>query len=86
MTKDDSDFAIVRSVTDLARHLGLTVTAEGVEDRAAWDALTRVGCTLAQGYYLSRPLAAPDFDEWLKERPVPRPGVTPHLEIARLGA
>jgi CheY-like chemotaxis protein len=56
---------IVRSVIDLGRNLGLEVTAEGVENREAWDALARMGCTMAQGYYLSRPLPAEDLIPWI---------------------
>lgn len=36
-------------------HLGLLVLAEGVEDRHTWECLARLGCDLAQGYYLGRP-------------------------------
>jgi diguanylate cyclase (GGDEF)-like protein len=86
MTHDDNDFAIVRSVTDLAGHLGLTVTAEGVEDEATWDALNRLGCALAQGYYLSRPLPALDFEEWYQNRLEPLQKVTSLLQVSRLGA
>jgi diguanylate cyclase (GGDEF)-like protein len=86
MTQDHKNLAIVQSVTDLAGHLGLTVTAEGVEDRAAWDALKGLGCTLAQGYYLSRALPAHDFEEWLRDRPPPLQALNPLAEVARLGA
>jgi diguanylate cyclase (GGDEF)-like protein len=86
MTRDENDFVIVRAVTELARNLGLTVTAEGVEDRAAWDALHQLGCTLVQGYYLSRPLSAPDFELWLQRRVTPLREVSPPVEVARLGA
>jgi len=86
MTQDHKDLAIVQSVTDLAGHLGLTVTAEGVEDRAAWDTLKSLGCTLAQGYYLSRPLSPLDLEEWLRDRAAPLQEVTSLVEVARLGA
>lgn len=48
--------AIVRSVIDLARNLGLLVVAEGVESSAHWEVLAGLGCDEAQGYYLSRPI------------------------------
>ena len=63
---DDSDAAIVRSTIDLGRNLGLQVVAEGVEDRPTWDRLTALGCDVAQGYLLSRPLAAGDLLEWVR--------------------
>jgi EAL domain-containing protein (putative c-di-GMP-specific phosphodiesterase class I) len=60
---------IVRSTIDLARNLGLQVVAEGVETEQAWDELSELGCTLAQGYYLSRPVPAAELTEWLRSRP-----------------
>ena len=65
VTSDPNDAAIVRSVADLGRHLGLSIVAEGVEDRAAWDTVRALGCTLAQGYHLARPLPAREFEAWL---------------------
>ena len=56
MLASESDAAIVRSTIDLARNLGLTVTAEGVEDDATRRRLAEMGCDLAQGYELCRPL------------------------------
>jgi EAL domain-containing protein (putative c-di-GMP-specific phosphodiesterase class I) len=60
------DRAIVRSTIELGHELGLLVVAEGVEDQASWDALGSLGCDLAQGYYLSRPLPPLDFERWLR--------------------
>lgn len=50
--------AIVRSTIDLARSLGLTVTAEGVEDRATLLELKDLSCNHVQGYYVGRPVPA----------------------------
>jgi diguanylate cyclase (GGDEF)-like protein len=50
--------AIVRSIIDLARNLGLTVVAEGIETEAVLDALTALGCQTGQGYFISRPQPA----------------------------
>jgi diguanylate cyclase (GGDEF)-like protein len=50
--------AIVRATIDLARNLGLTVVAEGIETEAVIEHLTSLGCETGQGYLLSRPLAA----------------------------
>ena len=67
MADDENDAAIVRSTVDLGHNLGLRVVAEGVEDHDAWDKLVALGCDLAQGYLLSRPLPVAVFDEWLAE-------------------
>jgi diguanylate cyclase (GGDEF)-like protein len=61
MCDDESDATIVRSTVDLARNLGLNVVAEGVESQEIWDALGAQGCSLAQGYFISRPLPAGDL-------------------------
>jgi diguanylate cyclase (GGDEF)-like protein/PAS domain S-box-containing protein len=70
MAQCDNDAVIVRSTIDLGRNLGLEVVAEGVETEEAWDALSQLGCTLAQGYYLSRPVPADELTKWLRRRPL----------------
>jgi diguanylate cyclase len=68
METDEDDATIVRSTIDLGRNLGLEVVAEGVETEAVWNRLRELGCTLAQGYFLSRPLAPDALREWLLGR------------------
>jgi diguanylate cyclase (GGDEF)-like protein len=58
MTVDEADEAIVRSTIELAHNLGLRVVAEGVESAETWLRLGALGCDLAQGFHLSRPLPA----------------------------
>lgn len=65
--------AVVRSAIDLARNMGLQVTAEGIETEAAYLALREFGCQLGQGYYFSRPLPVPKLLTWLEESPFGRP-------------
>jgi len=64
LDKDKNDLAIVRSTIDLAHNMGLSVVAEGVENRESWDMLAEMGCDTIQGYYLSKPIPAKDFKEW----------------------
>ena len=69
-----NDGVIVRSTVDLGHAMGLKVVAEGVEDEAALRTLRTLGCDLAQGYLLSRPLPAREFRDWLNARlPVASP-------------
>jgi diguanylate cyclase (GGDEF)-like protein len=68
MCADESDATIVRSTVDLARNLGLEVVAEGVESQEIWDALHAQGCSLAQGYFISRPVPARELAHVLDER------------------
>jgi diguanylate cyclase (GGDEF)-like protein len=61
MCQDPSDATIVRSTIDLGRNLGLAIVAEGVESLEIWNALRGLGCSLAQGYLIGRPLPADEL-------------------------
>ncbi|MDX6698157.1 MAG: hypothetical protein QOE65_1554 [Solirubrobacteraceae bacterium] len=64
----EGDQTVVRSIVDLAHALGLSVIAEGVEDRPTWDALVALGCDFVQGYALTPALPAEEFSAWLAAR------------------
>jgi EAL domain-containing protein (putative c-di-GMP-specific phosphodiesterase class I) len=66
--RDPDNAAIARSIIDLARSLGLTVVAEGIENSEAADVLGHLGCGFGQGYFFSRPVPVPDFVSWLAGR------------------
>jgi diguanylate cyclase (GGDEF)-like protein len=55
------DRAIVRSTIDLARNLGLTVVAEGIESEETLECLAADGCQMGQGFLFGRPLAAEEL-------------------------
>ena len=65
MMEDQGDAVIVQSTIDLAHNLGLTVIAEGVESDETWRRLHALGCDVAQGWLIGRPLPAADFATWL---------------------
>jgi EAL domain-containing protein (putative c-di-GMP-specific phosphodiesterase class I) len=65
----DRDTAIVRAAIELGHSLGLSVVAEGVEDEETWDQLASLGCDIAQGYFMARPLAADALETWLETSP-----------------
>jgi EAL domain-containing protein (putative c-di-GMP-specific phosphodiesterase class I) len=67
MMEDSSDLAIVQSVIGLASAFSRSVLAEGVETEAHGARLLAMGCELAQGYGIGYPMAANDFDLWLKD-------------------
>ncbi len=69
MATDAADAAIVASTIGLGHSLGLRVTAEGVEDHATWERLAALGCDLAQGYYIGRPLPPDELGPWLDASP-----------------
>ena len=70
---DQGDAMIVRSTIDLARNLGLTVVAEGVESAAILPRLGELGCDEAQGYHMSQTGAAGCRQEWAARRAVVLP-------------
>jgi diguanylate cyclase (GGDEF)-like protein/PAS domain S-box-containing protein len=67
MDSNREDEPIVRSVVNLGHNFGLRVVAEGVDNRRTIDMLRSMGCDVAQGFYLSRPLAADALVEWLAD-------------------
>ena len=58
---DPSDAVIVETIISMARHLGLSVVAEGVETVNQFAFLENKGCHLFQGFYFSRPLTQKEF-------------------------
>ena len=69
MSTDKNDSVIVQSTIDLGHNLGMKVVAEGVENAESWARLKELGCDAAQGYYMSRPLSAEKFSDWLTHSP-----------------
>ncbi|HEY9288459.1 MAG TPA: GGDEF domain-containing response regulator [Candidatus Dormibacteraeota bacterium] len=72
LLSDQGSAAIVRATIELAGSLGLDVVAEGVEDEETWRQLAQLGCSAAQGYYLSRPMPAASVPGWLTNRRRPQ--------------
>jgi EAL domain-containing protein (putative c-di-GMP-specific phosphodiesterase class I) len=70
MASNRGDAFIVRSTIDLAHNLHLQVVAEGVEDQETMDQLAELGCNVAQGFHLSKPLPPEQFAEWIAASPV----------------
>ena len=64
MTHRPGSLAIVTSVLDLARKLGMATTAEGVETEAQISQLRQVGCTEVQGFLLDHPRPAAEIRHW----------------------
>jgi diguanylate cyclase (GGDEF)-like protein len=77
--------AIVRHTVALAADLGLDLVVEGVEDVATGAALSWLGCDVAQGYAIARPMPVADFLTWLAEPRPDRLGA-PALNGGTLGA
>ncbi|WNO06279.1 putative bifunctional diguanylate cyclase/phosphodiesterase [Rhodoferax mekongensis] len=73
LMQGQKDVAMVSAIIHLAKSLQLTVTAEGVENEATREALTRMGCDQAQGYLFARPMPAKDFEAYWRTRPTLTP-------------
>jgi EAL domain-containing protein (putative c-di-GMP-specific phosphodiesterase class I) len=59
--------AMLQGSQRIAQQLGMTVVAEGVEDRADWDFIRRMRCDIAQGYFIAKPMPAEDLAAWTGE-------------------
>lgn len=55
---------ILESSLDMARKLGITSVAEGIETQQDWDLLHELGCELAQGYFIARPMDVGALMNW----------------------
>jgi EAL domain-containing protein (putative c-di-GMP-specific phosphodiesterase class I) len=69
LSESSRDALLVKSTIDLAHSLGLKVTAEGVETPAALALLSGMGCDLAQGYLIGRPMPLEDLGRFLEKAP-----------------
>jgi EAL domain-containing protein (putative c-di-GMP-specific phosphodiesterase class I) len=65
--EDPALHAILQANLDMAQQLGLRTVAEGVEDRADWDCLRALGCDLAQGWFIARPMPANEVPNWVRD-------------------
>ncbi len=86
MLTDADDLAIVRGVIGLAKAFRREVIAEGVETIAHGKQLLALGCDLAQGYGIARPMPAADLPQWIAQwRPAPQWSTaaphTPSVEV-----
>ncbi len=59
--RDARTLTIVKAVIEMARSLGISVTAEGIETQAQQTWMQHLGCDTAQGYLFSRPMPADEF-------------------------
>lgn len=59
---------ILQFIMSMARWMGVSVVAEGVETYGQLNRLMEVDCDYVQGYYFSRPMPAEMFEQFLKKR------------------
>jgi EAL domain-containing protein (putative c-di-GMP-specific phosphodiesterase class I) len=80
---NSDDMAIVGATISLGKLLGLSVIAEGIEDRVTADLLRGRGCEEGQGYYFGRPMPATEFEQRFLSKEVILP---PSVAVAAAGA
>jgi diguanylate cyclase (GGDEF)-like protein len=80
MTSDANDAAIVSAIVRMAGSLGLHTIAEGVETAEQVEALRRLGCRAAQGYYFGRPMPAEQCRALL-DRAAPRSSLADTMKM-----
>lgn len=68
MAGNRDDAAIVRSIVEMARTLGIRTVAEGVEDEETRLALADTGCSLIQGWITAHPMPSDELARWLATR------------------
>ncbi len=71
MNHDQEAMTIVEICIQLAHKLHMRTVAEGVEDEASLQVLAQLGCDVAQGYHIARPMPEQQLLEWI-ERSLPR--------------
>ena len=59
---------ILESSLDMAKKLNITSVAEGVENQQDWELLRQLGCIVAQGYLIAKPMHVDAFREWTRNR------------------
>ena len=65
MVYNEDPRALVKSIIDMGKSLGIQVTAEGIEDQSQIEMLASMGCDFAQGFELARPMTADQLREFL---------------------
>lgn len=68
MATDQEAYGIVETCVKLGHVLNMRVVAEGVENKETFDLLKNMGCDIAQGYYIARPMRAIDVIGWSQNR------------------
>jgi diguanylate cyclase (GGDEF)-like protein len=76
--RDSNDAAICAAIIAMGRQLGLKIVAEGVETAEQLQFLATHGCTLAQGFYIARPVEAAEMGKLLR---IGEGGAVPLIDV-----
>ncbi|MFC1748255.1 EAL domain-containing protein [Pseudomonadota bacterium] len=75
MVDDAEARAIVKTCIMLGHELNMRIVAEGVENQQTWDLLSKLGCDVAQGYFIAKPMPEDELIKWIKKREHSAPSV-----------
>jgi len=64
LPEDEGALHIVEAAVTLAHNMGIQTIAEGVETEAVYRLLADIGCDIAQGFAIARPMPASEFEQW----------------------
>ena len=65
LQENSRDYALCEAIIVMAHKLGAVVVAEGIETQEHFDLLKKAGCDYGQGYFIAKPLAINEFEDWL---------------------
>lgn len=67
MERNVDDAKIVHSTIDLVRNMKLKMVAEGIENLAVWELLSKMGCGQGQGYFMIKPMPVEQLVGWIEQ-------------------
>ena len=68
VSEKDKSYLLLKGIISIAKDLGLTITAEGVETNAQFELIESLGCDLVQGFIFDRPLSESEFIDRIKHK------------------
>jgi len=68
--RDSDAMSIVKVCGLLAKEFKMHTVAEGIETQPVWDKLKTLGCDIAQGYFIAKPMPVNDFIHWALDRKI----------------
>lgn len=81
MTEQPQERLVTKAIVQLAKSLGMSIVAEGVETQEQKEALTALGCDFLQGYLISKPLPAAEFSDFLPRLSLAKAQEQANLEL-----
>lgn len=68
LTPNSKELALCQAIITMAKSLGMTIIAEGIETKQQQDLLTTMGCDYGQGFYFSKPVRASAISQLITQQ------------------